>query len=474
MQVSMEELSGVQRRLTISVPYEEFESKVNSRLREAKNKVRLPGFRPGKVPLKEVRRRFGRAVRAEAAEELMRSCYGESVAERELWPAGAPQLEVRNMDAGADFEFTASFEVLPEVQLADFSTFQIQRPEAEITAADVDEMLETLRRQRRTWRTLERPAQQGDRLTADYESRLDGEQFDRREGASFVLGETDLLEEFASALSGMAAGETKRFDVAFPENYQDERLRGRALNFELTVKTVEEAELPALDEAFFESMGVKEGGLAAFREEVAGNMRREMDAKVRTQVKRQVMEALRRNHELQLPEALVRQEIQASKNAFAARLNLPEKRAGGMPDEMFREAAERAVAVSLISRQIARDHEVKAAPEAVRAEVERAAQVYQDPSAVVQAIYQDESRLANFESVVIENEIVEVVLRQAEVQTLAATYQDIVTDRAGLETAADEAAPKEIDESPGEPSGESPSKPSGEPSSEPSGKPKGE
>ena len=454
MQVSMEELSGVQRRLTISVPYEEFEKKVNSRLQDAKNKVRLPGFRPGKVPLKEVRRRFGRAARAEAAEELMRSCYGESVAEQELWPAGAPSLEVRNMDAGADFEFTASFEVLPEVQLADFASFKIQRPEAEITDADVDEMLETLRRQRRTWRTVERPAQQGDRLTADYESRLEGEQFDRREGASFVLGETDLLEDFQNALPGMAAGETKRFDVAFPEDYQDERLRGRDLGFELTAKTVEEAELPAIDEAFIESMGLKEGGLAAFREEVASNMRREMDAKVRTQVKRQVMEALHRHHEVQLPEALVQQEIQASKNLFAARLNLPEKRASAMPDEMFRESAERAVALSLVSRQIARDHEVKAAPEAVRAEVERAAQVYQDPDAVVRAVYQDESRLANFESQVIENEIVEVVLRQADVQTLAATYQDIVTDRAGLEAAGDEAPPKEIGESPGEPSGE--------------------
>lgn len=457
MQVSMEELSGVQRRMTITVPSEEFERKVNSRLQDAKNNARLPGFRPGKVPLKEVRRRFGRAIRAEAAEELMRSCYGESVAEQELWTAGAPRLELRNMDAGADFEFTASFEVLPDVQLADFSTFKIQRPEAEITEADIDGMLETLRRQRRTWRTAERPAELGDRLTADYESSLDGERFDRREGTSFVLGEADLLEDFASAVLGMAAGETKRFDVAFPEDYRDERLRGRSLSFELALQTVEEVELPALDEAFFESMGVKEGGLAAFREEVASNMRREMDAKVRTQVKRQIMDALHRRHELQLPEALVHQEIHAGKSAFAARLNLPEKRASGLPDEMFREAAERMVALNLISRQIVRDYEVKASPEAVRAEVERAAEVYEEPGAVVRAIYQDESRLASFESVVIENEIVEVVLQRAEVQTLATTYQDIVTDRAG-QGADDEPAPKEVDEASDEPA----SKPGGE------------
>lgn len=457
----MEELSGVQRRMTITVPSEEFERKVNSRLQDAKNSVRLPGFRPGKVPLKEVRRRFGRAIRAEAAEELMRSCYGESVAERELWPAGAPRLELRNMDAGADFEFTASFEVLPELQLADFSAFQIQRPEAEVTDADVDAMLETLRQQRRTWRAVERPAGQGDRLTADFESRLDGERFDRREGMSFVLGEADLQEDFAGAVLGMAAGETKRFDVAFPEDYGDERLRGRSLNFELALKTVEEAELPALNEAFFESMGVKEGGLAAFREEVASNMRREMDAKASAQVKRQVMDALRRHHELQLPEALVHQEIHARKSAFVARLDLPGKGASDFPDEPFREAAERTVALNLISRQIVRDYKLKASPEAVRAEVERAAEVYEEPSAVVRAIYQDESRLAHFEGAAIENEIVEVVLQRAEVQTLATTYQDIVTDRAGRE-AADEPAPEEVDEASGEPSSGPSSKPEGE------------
>lgn len=461
MQVSMEELSGVQRRMTITVPSEEFERKVNSRLQDAKNNVRLPGFRPGKVPLKEVRRRFGRAIRAEAAEELMRSCYGESVAERELWPAGAPRLELCNMDAGADFEFTASFEVLPELQLADFSTFKIQRPEAEITDADVDGMLETLRQQRRTWCAVERPAAQGDRLTADFESRLDGERFDRREGTSFILGEDDLLEDFACAVLGMAAGETKRFDVAFPEDYRDERLRGRSLNFELALQAVEEVELPALNEAFFESMGVKEGGLAAFREEVAGNMRREMDAKASALVKRQVMDALRRRHELQLPEALVHQEIHARKSAFAARLNLPGKDAANLPDDMFQEAAERTVALNLISRQIVRDHQLKASPEAVRAEVERAAEVYEEPSAVVRAIYQDESRLAHFESAVIENEVVEVVLQRAEVRALATTYQDIVTDRIGQE-AADEPAPKEVDEASGEPSSEPSSKPGGE------------
>ena len=457
MQVSMEVLSGVERRMTITVPSEEFERKVGSRLQDAKNSVRLPGFRPGKVPMKEVRRRFGPAIRADAAQELMRSCYGESVAEQELWPAGAPRLEVLNMDAGADFEFTASFEVLPDVQLADFSAFKILRPEADVTDADVDEMLETLRRQRRTWRTVERSAQLGDRVAVDYEGRLDGEPsgepFDQGEGMSFVLGESDLVEDFEKAALGMAAGDAKKFDAAFPEDYRDERLRGRTVSFDLGLKAVEEAELPALDEAFFESMGVKEGGLAAFREEVAGNMRREMDAKARAQVKRQVMQALQQSHEVPLPEALVHQEMHASKNAFAARLKLPEQRASALPDEMFREGAEKTVALNLISRQIAKDHEVQAEPEAIRAEVERMAAVYADPDAVVRAIYQDESRLAGFESMVIENKIVEVVLEQAEVEAVACTYQDVMTERA-VPVAAEEAAPTAPSEAPDQPKGE--------------------
>lgn len=440
MQVSVEVLSDLERRLTISVPSQEFERKVSDKLVSTKNSIRLPGFRPGKVPLKEVRRRYGRAVRVDVAQELMQSCYGESVAQERLWPAGAPQLELLNIDSGADFSFAASFEILPEVELADFSAFKILRPQADITEVDVDAMLENLRNQHRTWQLAERPAETGDRVQLEYDSQLDGEPFESGQALTFVLGQNSLPEAFEQAALGMAAGQLKGFDAAFPEGHPDERRRGRTLNFVVTLKEVQAPQLPDLDEAFFKTMGVEEGGLAAFRAEVTDNMRRELDGKIRSQVQRQVMQALRESHQVPLPKALVHQEIQAGKERLAANLKLSEEQAAELSDDMFQRVAEQSVALQLINRQIVRQYELLADKAAVRTEVERAAEVYADPDLVVRSIMQDESRLAAFEAAVIERKIVETVLGQAQVEALQTTYEAIVTDQAVPRPEADEAA----------------------------------
>ena len=430
MRVSMEVLSDLERRLTISVPSQEFERKVSDKLRSTKNSIRLPGFRPGKVPLKEVRRRYGRAVRVDVAQELMQTCYGESVVEERLWPAGPPQLELLNMDSGADFAFTASLEILPDVELADFSTFKILRPEAEITDADVDAMLESLRTQHRTWQRVERPAEAGDRVELACDSQLDGESFENGQTMTFVLGENGLPAAFDEAATGMAAGELKGFDAAFPNEHPNERIRGRTLSFVATLKEVQAPQLPDLDEAFFQVMGVDEGGLEAFREEVTANMRRELDGKIRSQAKQQVMRALWESHQVPLPKALVHQEMHASKDRLVARLKLSEERAAELSDDLFQEDAERAVALQLINRQIVRRYNLQADKASIRAEVERVAEVYAEPDMVMRSVYQDESRLATFERMVIENKVVETVLGQAQVEARPTTYEAIVTDRA--------------------------------------------
>ncbi|MYH15466.1 MAG: trigger factor [Gammaproteobacteria bacterium] len=435
MQVSVEVLSGVERRLTIVVPSDEFEDRVAGKLLDLKNNVRLPGFRPGKVPLKEVRRRFGSAVRADAADETMRASYEEAVLQESLTPVSVPRLEAVKAEPGVDLEFTASFEVLPEVELVDLAAVEVQRPEAEITDADVDSMLENLREQQRTWHSVERAAVEGDRVQVDFEGRLDGEAFDGGSGDNvpLVLGAGQMGEDFDNAVTGLEAGAATSFDAAFADDHPNETLRGRTVRFDATVKLVEEPRLPELDEAFFESMGVKEGGLPAFREEVTGNMRREMEDRIQRLVVTQVMDELNRLHSVQLPPALVDREIQARKEAMLNQFAPQGRRRmdpSSLPDELFRDQVEKEVAVGLVTRQIRNAHDLKLDDEAVRVEVERLAESYAEPEAVARSIYQDEGYLNRIEERVAENQVVAFILDQAKVNVLKSTYQDIVTGQA--------------------------------------------
>ena len=435
MQVSVEVLSGVERRLTIVVPTEEFEDRVAGKLLDLKNSVRLPGFRPGKVPLKEVRRRFGSAVRADAADETMRSSYEEAVLQESLTPVSVPRLEAVQAEPGLDLEFTASFEVLPEVELADLAEVEVHRPEAEINDADVDAMLESLREQQRTWHAVERAATEGDRVQMDFEGRLDGEAFEggSAENAQLVLGTGQMGEDFDQALLGLEAGAAKSFDADFADDHPNETLRGRTVRFDATVKMVEEPRLPDLDEAFFEAMGIKEGGLSAFREEVTGNMQREMDDRIQRLLVTQAMDELNRLHSVQLPPALVDREILARKEAMLNQFAPPGRRrpdASSLPDEPFRDQVEKEVAVGLVTRQIRLAHDLKLDDEAVRAEVERMAASYAEPEAVARSIYQDESYLNRIEERVAENQLVAFILDQAKVNVLKSTYQDIVSGQA--------------------------------------------
>ena len=450
MQVSVEILSGVERRLTIVVPSEEFEDRVAGKLLDLKNNVRLPGFRPGKVPLKEVRRRFGSTVRADAADETMRSSYQKAVLQESLTPVSVPRLEALTLESGLDLEFTASFEVLPEVELADLADVEVRRPEAEITDVDIDLMFESLREQQRTWHSVERAATEGDRVGVDFEGRLDGESFDGGSGENvqLVLGTGEMGEDFDKAVAGLEAGGAKSFDAAFADDHPNEALRGRTVRFDATVSVVEEPRLPELDEAFFASMGINEGGLPAFREEVTGNMRREMEDRIQRLLVTQVMDELNRLHSVQLPPALVDREIQARKETMLNQFAPQGRRRmdpSSLPDELFRAQVEKEVAVGLVTRQIRLAHGLEVDAEAVRAEVERITESYAEPEAVARSIYQDESYLSRIEERVAENQVVAFILEQAKVNVLKSTYQDIVTGRAlpPLEDEAPEASEEE-------------------------------
>ena len=447
MQVSIETTTGLERRLTIVIDSNGFEDQVTQRLKATAKRVRLPGFRPGKVPMKEVRRRFGAPVRQEVAGELMQKSFFEAIQQEDLSPASQPKLDVLKMEPGTDFEFTATFEVYPSIELRDLSQVHVKKPVAHIVAEDVDKMLDTLRQQRKIWKPVERVSAEGDQVSVDFVGKIDAESFDGGSGedVQFELGQGQMLPEFENAVMGQPAGVEVTADVTFPENYQSENLRGKTAHFDISLKQVSAAELPELDEDFFSSLGVEEGGLEALRQEIEENMQRELDAAVRGQIKKQVLDELARLHEFSIPATLVQQEAGNLKNqmlkqfsAQAQGQNLPE-----LPDDMFLDEAEKRVRTGLVINRLIESEEMQADPEAVRARIEELAQPYSDPDQVVNWYYSNEEQLAQIEMAVLEDRVIERVLEQARVEEIETDYDSAISGRgisAGEEADAENAA----------------------------------
>ncbi len=454
MQISIETTSGLERRLTISVPSETFEEQITDRLGQAAGQVRLPGFRPGKVPMREVRRRFGPAVRAEVAGELMQSSFVEAVQQEDLSPAGSPSLEVVKMDPGIDFEFTATFEVFPTVELTDLGKVAVKRPEAEISDDDLAEMIDRLREQRKDWAQVERGAQEGDKVTLDFVGKIDDEAFDGGSGEdmSFEVGAGQMIEDFDQGVRGLAEGDSGEFAATFPDDYGSEDLQGKTATFSVTIKTVEEPTVPELDDEFFKTFGVEEGGLEAFHAEVRSNMQRELDAAITNQLKSQVMDELHRLHSVQLPQAMVGQEIQNQKQQMLQQFQMYGQ--GGqapdidLPDDLFTEQAEKRVSVGLIVNEIVTSGELKADEDRVKARVEELAAGYADPSQVVSYYYSNPEQLQQIEMAVLEDQVVDHILEQAAVEVVTTTYQDALTGAAIAPEPeeADEAEPAATDD----------------------------
>jgi trigger factor len=452
MQVSIETTSGLERRMTIVVPSEAFEEQVHQRLQDAARRVRLDGFRPGKVPLREVRRRFGKALRQEVAGELMQSSFLEAVREEHVMPAGTPDLEVLNMDPGVDLEFTATFEVFPSIELAKLSEIKLTRPRADIEAEDVDKLIERLRERQQSWHAVERACQVGDRVTIDFVGRLDGEEFEggSGEGVEVELGEGRMLEDFERALVGADAGSARSFDVRFPGDYGAEALRGKTVQFEVKLKQVAESRLPELDDEFFQSFGIEGKGMDAFRAEVAESMGRELESAVRNLLKQQVMSELNRLHEIQLPESLVQREIQSLRQQMLQQMQV---RGGNqlpdLPDNLFVEEGRRRVKLGLLINEIVAQQELKPEPDLVRRRIEELAQGYPQPQQVIDFYYSGPEQLQQVEMAVLEDQVVDRIIEHADVSESTSSYEDIISGRTGPE-APDTTASEDGDTAPGD------------------------
>lgn len=429
MQVTVETVSPIERRVKVVVPADKIAQDVSARIAKAARTIRMDGFRPGKVPLSLVQKRFGESIRQEVLGEIIRDSFYEAVTQQSLNPAGFPSIEEVSDKAGEDLAFTALVEIYPEIALATFADIKVERPLVEIGDADVAEMIENLRKQRATFADSSDAAADGDKVNIDFAGSIDGEAFDggSAQGSELVLGSGRMIPGFEAGIEGMKAGEVKDINVTFPADYQAEHLRDKAAVFKITCNSVQKQQLPEIDEAFLSAFGVKEGGIEKFREDVRKNMVRELKQAVKNKVKTQVMDGLLAANSVTVPKALVANEINRQRQAmfqqFGGGAQLDPKM---LPDELFAEQASRSVSLGLLIGQIIKDQSLEVDAARVKALVEEVAEAYESPEDVVNYYYGNREQMAQVEALVLEDQVVDAVLAAAQVSDQAAKYADVV------------------------------------------------
>lgn len=432
MQVSIETTSGLERRITVGVPAGEIDSEVNKRLQEAAKTVRINGFRKGKVPLKVVRQRFGQGVRQEVLGDAINRNFYQAIREQDLKPAGQPRIEPKSFAEGQDFEFIATFEVYPEIDLKRIDGQAITQYSAEVTEADIDTMIETLRKNQAKWDEVQRAADDGDRVNIDFEGFKAGEIFDggSAKGHNLVLGSKSMIPGFEDGIIGMQPGEEKTIQVTFPEDYQAENLRGAAVDFKIKVNKVFAKQLPELNDEFFAALGVTEGGLEKFRTDVKENMEREKDKLIRNKVKTQALDAFLAANEFDVPKALVASEIQALRQQtlaqYGQQLDPKMDFSSILPDSMYQDRAQRRTALGLLVAELVKVEKLSVDQARLEAMIESIAATYEDPESVVSYYYSNKELLSGAEAAVLEDQVVDLLLSGAQVETKQVAYQELV------------------------------------------------
>lgn len=431
MQTTLETTGQLERRLNVAVPIEQIESEVQKRLQRLARNVKVPGFRPGKVPFKMVAQQYGPQVRSDVISDTVQASLTDAIREQNLRVAGYPRIEPRSGDpTDGQLEFSAIFEVYPEVQIGELSSVVIERPVAQVTPEDIDETLQVLRKQRVQYNGVERPAVSGDRVVVDFTGTIDGAEFPGGQAREFpiIIGEGRMLPEFEAAVTGMSAAEQKTFSLTFPEDYHGKEVAGKTAQFALTVKSVAEAVLPEIDEAFVKAFGVSSGNIDDLRSEVRANLELELKRKIESKLKEQALAALRQHANFAVPKSLVDQEAQNLARQMAANLQqqgMKQEDIKLSPD-MFRANAEDRVALGLVLAELVRTHGLQAKPEQVKSLVQEAAQTYEQPDAVVRWHYEKPERLNEFEGLAVERNVVEWVLAQAKVEDKPATFRELM------------------------------------------------
>jgi trigger factor len=434
MAANVEQLGALERRLQMSVPVEGIERELDQRLKKLAREAKMPGFRPGKVPLKVLAQTYGPQLRSEVLGDAVQKAFSDAVREAKLRVAGQPRIEPKKEAAAGAFEFSATFEVYPEFRVGDVSKAAVERPQVGVDDAAIDKTLEILRKQRVSYASAARPAQTGDRVSVDFAGTIGGEPFagGKAEGFAFVLGEGRMLPEFEAAASGAAAGEERKFSVDFPPDYHGKEVAGKTAEFALTMKRVEEPRLPALDAEFAKTLGVADGDLGKMRDEVRQNVEREVTKRIEARVKQQALEALLAATPLELPKALVAMETRELVERAAADLRSRGLKFEKLPLEpqAFEASAQRRVALGLIIAELARAEGLQPKPAEVRALIEQEAQSYESPAEVVKWFYMQPQRLSEMEGLALEANVVQWVLRKASVADKPMPFDELMGSNA--------------------------------------------
>jgi trigger factor len=427
MQVSVENTGKLERRMQVQVPAERVSKEIASRLKQLSRTARLNGFRPGKAPMTVIRQQFGPQVHREVIGELMQSSFSEAVTQNQLTPAGNPRIEPRSVAEGQDLTYVATFEVFPEVALQPVDALEIERLTADVTESDIDAMIERLRKQQMRFTTATRAAAEGDKVTVDFEGSIDGVAFagGKGEAVPIVLGEKRMLPQLEEGLIGLSPGDEKTVDVDFPSDYRATELAGKRANFKVAVKAVDAPSLPELDDEFCKSFGVTEGGVAKLREDVAANMRRELDSALRTRNKAAVMEKLSQANPVDVPNTLIESQVRDMQIEAMRRSGVKDPAQAPAPEPLV-EPARRRVALGLLFNDIIRREKIVLDPARANARLDEMVGAYGDAEGLKRAYQQNAEAMRQVESLAMEDQVVDWVLAHAKVQDKSSTFKELM------------------------------------------------
>lgn len=427
MQVSVETTGGLERRIEVSVPKEQIEQAVDERLKRVSRTAKLKGFRPGKAPIKVIRQQFGAQVRQEVLGDLMQSSFAQAVSEAKLVPAAGPRIEPISSGPGEDLKYRAIFEVYPEVRLQQVDGLAVNRPTADVSEADIEAMVQNLREQRPKFEAVDRESREGDRVTMDFEGRIDGQPFEGSQGTdvAVILGAGRMLKDFDAGITGARAGDERSVAVRYPDDYHNKELAGKTADFSVQVKKIEERQLPPLDDEFCREYGVSEGGVEQLLREVADNMRRELAANVRARLKQQVFDRLLEANPIDVPRALVEQQVREMQLDTARRIGAKDA-SQVPPPEAFVEPARRRVALGLLIGELVRTCGIEVDRTRVDERLGELAGNYPDPDAILGAYRQNPDAMRQVESMVLEDQVVDHLLERAAVTDQPSTFKELM------------------------------------------------
>ncbi len=431
MQVSVESTGSLERKVRVELPENRVSSEVSNRLQNMTKTTRVQGFRPGKVPLKVIQGRYGEQVRKEVVGELVQSTLYEAINQESLEPAGQPRIDELDDEAGKDLVYTAIFEIYPEVSLKPLTDLKVEKKACEVTEDDITKMIEMLQKQRSELKPVEKAAKEGDSVNINFEGFIDNEPFEggKAENYDLELGSKNFIEGFEEGLVGKSEGDEVSLELKFPDEYGNEQLKGKQVEFKVKVNLVNETVLPEIDDSFMQQFGVTDGKEETFRGEIKRNMEREVELTLRRQLKDAVFEAVREANEVELPKSLIAKEQHRAKHEMENNLKQQGLDAGaiaGLDESVFAEQAEKRVSLQLIVGEIIKQNELKADPAKVREMIEQAASGYEDPDSVINWYYSDQKNLAEVEALAMEDGVVDLILGHAGVTETACKFDEVM------------------------------------------------